>query len=95
MRRSRWASAIVWVLSWSLLYREIFHWHHLTKTLRFNPPAPPPGSDIDARPGLPLIAVLVGSATAPPVFIALTILDRAGGKRPRTAAGPRLRDGGR
>lgn len=95
MRRSRWVSGIVWLLSWSLLYREICHWHHLTKTLRFDPPEPPPGTDLEAHPGLPLIAVLVGSVTAPPVFVALTILDRVRTRRLRTAAGPRRRDGRR
>jgi hypothetical protein len=44
-------SGIVWIFSWYTIYLEIFRWHHMTKTLRFNPPPPLPGTDIQPRPG--------------------------------------------
>jgi hypothetical protein len=84
----RWAkriSGVVWILSWSVLYREIFHWHHVTRTLRFDPPPPPPGTDIEPHPGLPLLAVLAGSAIAPPAFVTLVAVDRARRRRGRPA----------
>jgi hypothetical protein len=77
MRRLKWVSGIVWMLSWFGLFLEIFLWHHVTKTLHLNPPPPPPGTDIQPQPGEFLIAVLVGSAVAPLVFLAAVAVDRA------------------
>ncbi|MCW2690311.1 MAG: hypothetical protein JWR37_5201 [Mycobacterium sp.] len=76
MRGLRWVAAIVWVVSWRTVYLEIFRWHHLTKTLRFNPPPPLPGSGGTPRPGWPLILVRAGAVLAPPVFLAATLGER-------------------
>jgi hypothetical protein len=67
----------VWAFGWYTIYLEIFRWHHLTPTLRFNPPPPPPGTDIQPKAGLPLIAVCVSSVGAPAVFLAATLALRA------------------
>jgi hypothetical protein len=75
VRRLKWVSGVIWIWSWFTLYLEIFRWHHMTKSLHFNPPPPPPGTDIKPQPGLPVIAVLVASAAAPTVFIATVIID--------------------
>jgi hypothetical protein len=76
MRWLRRVSGIVWIFSWYTIYLEIFRWHHMTKTLRFNPPPPLPGTDIEPRPGAPLIAVCLGSVTAPLVFLTATMIER-------------------
>ena len=76
MRWLRRVSGIVWIFSWYTIYLEIFRWHHMTKTLRFNPPPPLPGTDIEPRPGAPLIAVCLGSVTAPLVFLTATMIGR-------------------
>ena len=73
LRKAIWASGILWVLSWSALYLEIYRWHHVTPSLHLSPPAPPPGTDIQARPGEFLIAVLGSSALAPAVFVVLLV----------------------
>ena len=83
-------TSIVWVFSWYTIYLEIFRWHHMTRTLRFNPPPPLPGTDIQPRPGAPLIAVCLGSVTAPLVFLTATMIERIrarpGNIRPRQLA---------
>jgi hypothetical protein len=61
------------VFSWRTIYLEIFRWHHLTKSLRFNPPPPLPGTNVQPKAGLPLIAVCVSSVVAPLVFIAASM----------------------
>jgi hypothetical protein len=76
MRWVRRVSGIVWIFSWYTIYREIFRWHHMTKTLRFNPPPPLPGTDIQPRPGAPLLAVCLGSVAAPLVFLTATMMER-------------------
>ena len=76
MRWLRRVSGIVWIFSWYTIYLEIFRWHHMTRTLRFNPPPPLPGTDIQPRPGTPLIAVCLGSVTAPLVFLTATMIER-------------------
>ena len=43
MRWLRWISGIVWIFCWYTLYLEVFRWHHMTKSLRFNPPPPVQG----------------------------------------------------
>jgi hypothetical protein len=60
-------SAVVWVGSWRIIYLEMFRWHHLTRTLRFNPP---PGGAVVPKPGLPVRAVRVAAVVAPMVFLA-------------------------
>ena len=69
MRWLRWGSGIVWVFSWRTIYLEVFRWGHMTKALRFNPPPPLPGTDVQPRAGLPLIAVCVSAVVAPVVFV--------------------------
>jgi hypothetical protein len=63
-------------VSWFILGMEIFRWHHVTKTLRLNPPKAPPGYP-EPQPGLPLLSVLAGSALAPIVFLVAAIAARA------------------
>jgi hypothetical protein len=76
MRWLRRISGIVWIFSWYTIYLEIFRWHHMTKSLRFNPPPPPPGTDIRPKAGAPLIAACLGSVAAPLVFLAATMIER-------------------
>ena len=76
MRWLRRVSGIVWIFSWYTISLEIFRWHHMTKSLRFNPPPPLPGTDIEPRPGAPLIAVCLGSVAAPLVFLTATMIER-------------------
>ena len=90
MRWLRRISVIVWIFTWRTIYLEIFRWHHMTKSLRFNPPPPLPGTDIQPRAGAPLIAVCVGAVAAPLVFVTATVLERLrsgsgrnSGRRPR------------
>jgi len=73
LRKALWGSGLLWVLSWFALYLEIYRWHHVTPSLHLSPPAPPPGTDIQARPGEFLIAVLGSSALAPAVFVVLLL----------------------
>jgi hypothetical protein len=56
-------SAAAWIVSWRIVYLEIFRWHHMSRTLRFTGP---PG----ARPGLPVRAIRVVAIAAPIAFLA-------------------------
>ena len=76
MRWLRRVSGIVWIFSWYTIYLEIFRWHHMTKSLRFNPPPPLPGIDIGPKAGAPLKAVCLGAVTAPLVFLTATMIER-------------------
>jgi hypothetical protein len=69
MRWLRWISGIVWAFSWHTIYLEIFRWHHMTKSLRFNPPPPMAGTNAQPKAGMPLIAVCLSSVIAPVVFL--------------------------
>ncbi|HEX3787394.1 MAG TPA: hypothetical protein VHW44_05995 [Pseudonocardiaceae bacterium] len=82
MRWLRWISGIAWIVSWRIVYLEIFRWHHLTRTLRFNPPTPPPGSLIEPRAGLPVRAIRLTAVLSPVVFVLSSVV------RAREAAGP-------
>lgn len=89
MRWLRWISGIVWIFCWYTLYQEVFRWHHMTKSLRFNPPPPIPGTNVQPKAGTPLIAVCAGSVVAPLVFTTAMIATRARarhGQAPRRAA---------
>jgi len=77
MRWLRWISGIVWVFSWYTIYLEIFRWHHMTKSLRFNAPPPIAGTNAQSKAGMPLIAVCMSSVIAPLVFLTATIAERA------------------
>ena len=81
MRRLKVASGVVWLLSWFGLWLEVFRRHHVTKSLRLDPPAAPPGTDRPAQPGGFLLAVLVGPAVAPLTFLTAVVVDRARGTR--------------
>jgi hypothetical protein len=82
MRWLRRISGIVWIFSWYTIYREIFVWHHMTKSLRFNPPPPLPGTNIPPKAGVPLKAVCLGSVAAPLVFLTVTMMERSGHRAP-------------
>jgi hypothetical protein len=88
MRWLRWISGIVWIFSWRTIYLEIFRWHHMTKSLRFNPPPPMPGTDVRPKAGLPLIAVCLSSVAAPLVFITATVINVRRGECRRRVSGP-------
>ena len=81
MRWLRRISGIVWIFSWYTIYLEIFRWHHMTKSLRFNPPPPPPGTDIRPKAGVPLNAVCLGAVIAPLVFLTTTMLEQVRARR--------------
>ena len=70
MRWLRWASGLLWMSSWFLMLLEVFHWHHMTTSLRFDPP--PPGVHGQGHPGGPLIAAWVVAIGAPLVFLGAT-----------------------
>ena len=76
MRWLRWISGIALIFCWRTVYLEIFRWHHMTRSLRFNPPPPIPGTNVQPKAGMPLIAVCVGSVVAPLVFVTLTLVER-------------------
>src|SRR4029079_6777966 len=40
-----------WAASWTIIFLEIFRWHHMSRTLRFTPPAPLPGMPGPPTPG--------------------------------------------
>lgn len=71
MRVIRWTSGLLWIGSWFLMFLEVFRWHHMTKTLRFNA-TPPPGVHGQGHPGGPLIAAWVVAIAAPLVFLIAT-----------------------
>ncbi len=62
MRTLRWLSGAAWIVSWRIVYLEIFRWHHMSRTLRFTGP---PG----ARPGLPVRAIRACAIVSPLVFL--------------------------
>jgi hypothetical protein len=64
-------SGSLWVLGWFALYLEIYRWRHIIPSLHLNGWTAPPGEVIQSRPGGFLIAVLMTSALAPPIFAAL------------------------
>ena len=61
-------SGAAWVWSWYTMYLEIHRWKHVTRSFRFNPGPPIPGTKILPRPGLPLRALFLCAASAPVVF---------------------------
>ncbi|HEX3783746.1 MAG TPA: hypothetical protein VHX38_29130 [Pseudonocardiaceae bacterium] len=68
-------SAGIWIASWRVIYLEIFRWHHMTRTLRFNPPPTPPGATPPTA-GLPLRAACFAAVAAPLVFLATVFAGR-------------------
>jgi hypothetical protein len=67
-----WISGSLWLLSWIGMAFEIFYWHHITPSLRLNPPPQIPGLP-PPKPGEFLITVIASSIIAPPVFLALVL----------------------
>jgi hypothetical protein len=65
-------SGAIWLLSWIGMALEIFYWHHVTPSLRLNPPPQLPGLP-SPRPGGFLITVIVSSIAAPLVCLALAL----------------------
>jgi hypothetical protein len=62
-------SVVLWAGSWILVWHEVFHWHHMTKTLRFEVRDIPPGMP-EPTPGLPVIALRAVAILAPVVAVA-------------------------
>ena len=89
MRRATWAAAAVWAGSWYLMYLEITRWHHVRPSLALNPPEFP-GTDLRARPGLPLLA-LYGAFAVAPLCTVLGVLDRLRSERAVPGPGPHRR----
>ena len=81
-RVAMWISGAFWLLSWCVVYLEIFRWHHMTTSLRLNPPPQIPGFP-PPRPGGFLISAIVLSIASPPVFISFLILKLVGALKKR------------
>ena len=62
-------SGAAWVWSWYSMYLEIHRWKPVTRSFRFNPGPPIPGTTSRPRPGLPLKVLFVCSVAAPLVFV--------------------------
>lgn len=73
LRTARWVTLFLWLLSWFTIYLEIFHWHHMTTSLRLNPPPTPPGFP-PATPGNFLIGSIALSIISPLAFITLLLV---------------------
>jgi hypothetical protein len=76
IRKLQWLAGVLWALSWFELYLEIIRHHHVTAALLLNPSSWFGGTSMQARPGGWLQTVLVCSAVAPPLFVALIIWSR-------------------
>lgn len=63
-----WLSGALWALSWIGMLLEIFHWHHLTPTLKLKPPPSVPGWP-EPVPGNALLSLLCCSVIAPFLFL--------------------------
>src|SRR5215472_15678774 len=73
LRIATWISGSIWILSWIGIALEIFYWHHMTPSLRLNPPPQLPGMP-PGQPGEFLITVIFSSVTAPFVFLTLVLV---------------------
>jgi hypothetical protein len=69
------------------MWLEVFRWKHVTRTLRFNPGPPIPGTDIRPKPGRPLLLLYLCCALAPAVFAVAGVL--IGRTNPHRRAGTR------
>ncbi|VVJ24907.1 Uncharacterised protein [Amycolatopsis camponoti] len=66
-----WLSAVsvgLWVGSWIIVWHEIFRWHHMTKTLRFQVRDIPPGIP-EPKPGLPVIVLRAVAMLSPIIAV--------------------------
>jgi hypothetical protein len=72
VRIAMWVSGITWILSWIGIWLEIFYWHHMTPSLKLNPPPHLPGLP-PPRPGNFLLAIILFSVIAPLIFLTLVL----------------------
>lgn len=63
----------LWLLSWFVIFLEVFRWHHMTTSLRLNPPPQLPGYP-PPRPGGFLRSAIALSISSPLVCLALLVL---------------------
>ena len=70
MRMLRIVALVAWPVSWYLIWKEIFVWRHMTKSLRFQVPEPAAGRDDVSRPGVP-VRLLRAVAVASPIVCVL------------------------
>lgn len=63
----RTVALVVWPISWYLVWKEIFHWRHMTKTLRFRAPESPAG--VTPRPGMPVRCLRAAAVVSPIVCV--------------------------
>ncbi|MFF5291069.1 hypothetical protein [Paractinoplanes globisporus] len=68
--------AVGWAASWTIIFLEIFRWHHMSRTLRFTPPAPLPGMPGPPTPGLPVLTACFLACVTPPGFVAAVLWNR-------------------
>lgn len=73
VQSAMWISGILWILSWIGIALEIFYWHHMTPSLRLNPPPQVPGMP-PGHPGEFLLTVIGSSVMAPVVFLTLVLV---------------------
>ena len=74
---------VVWPISWYLVWKEIFQWRHMTKTLRFRAPDSLTGAAVTPRPGVPVRCLRAVAVVSPVVCV----LGFAGDIRRRGQAG--------
>ena len=66
-------SGIAWVWSWYTMYLEIHRWKHVSRSFRFNPGPPIPGTTIRPKPGRPLKTLYACTVGAPVVFVGAAV----------------------
>jgi hypothetical protein len=87
MRMLRTVALVVWPISWYLVWKEIFQWQHMTKTLRFRAPESPAGEAVTPRPGIPVRCLRAVAVVSPGVCVLGFALERTrSGRRAREAA---------
>ncbi len=69
MRMLRTVALVAWPMSWYLIWKEIFVWRHMTKSLRFQVPDLPPGVTVTPRPGVPVICLRAVAVASPIVCV--------------------------
>lgn len=73
-------SVVLWAGSWILVWHEIFRWHHMTKTLRFQVRDIPPGMP-EPKPGLPVILLRAVAILSPVVAVVSFSVVKRGTRR--------------
>ncbi len=69
MRMLRTVASVAWAVSWYLIWKEIFVWRHMTKSLRFQVPDLPPGVTVTPRPGVPVRFLRAVAVVSPVVAV--------------------------